>query len=259
MNVLRFFNEVVEEGHVRFTLNEDERQEFLASLPEDFCINYISRSDLVSQAQANEIPERNFFEQFKIPETPEYANVRSGDFGEMLCFVLLKNKGKKAGVWLVGPRKWRWKGDKNKPCHGSDVVLFHRHKHKPSDYDAIEVVESKMKAVPSNGAPIQNAIKGAIDDKVKRLAKTLNWIHDRLGTEGKPRLREAINRYRHLDQNPTYKKRFHAIAIIDDDLVKDEVAKKVDDNNEEIEVTVISMKNLKDAYESIFQAMINQL
>jgi hypothetical protein len=42
MNVLRYFNEVAEEAQVRFTLNEDERQDFLASLPEDFYINYIS-------------------------------------------------------------------------------------------------------------------------------------------------------------------------------------------------------------------------
>ncbi len=258
MNVLQYFEEVVEDGLMRFTLNEEERQEFLDSLPKDFCMNYISKSELEKQAKANELSVRDFFDQFKIPETPEYANVRSGDFGEMLCFVLLKNKGDKAGIWLVGPRKWRWKGDKNKACHGSDVVLFHRHEHNPTPYDSIEVVESKMKAVASNWNPIANAIKGAKDDKIKRLAKTLNWIHDRLATEGKPRLREAINRYRFLDENPTYQKSFHAITIVDDDLVDDEIAKEVEDE-EDIEVTVISMKNLKGAYETTFQAMLNQL
>ena len=259
MNVLRYFNEVAEEALVRFTLNEDERQEFLNSLPEDFYIKYKKKRELKNLAQANELSPHDFFNQFKIPEIPEYANIRSGDFGEMLCFALLKNKGEENGVWLVGPRKWRWKGDKNKACHGSDVVMFHRHGHTPSDEDGIEAVESKMKSVVGNGAPIQNAINGAIDDKIKRLAKTLNWIHDRLATEGKPRLRDAINRYRFLDKNPTYYKKFHAVAIIDDGLVEDEIAKDVQLSDDEIEVSVISMQNLKGAYEATFSAILNHL
>ncbi|NHE57203.1 hypothetical protein [Cyclobacterium plantarum] len=89
MSVLRYFNEIAEGALVRFILNEDERQDFLDSLPEDFCINYISKNDLEKQAKANDLSIRNFFDQFKIPEIPEYANVRSGDFGEMLCFILL--------------------------------------------------------------------------------------------------------------------------------------------------------------------------
>ncbi|NHE59940.1 Hachiman antiphage defense system protein HamA, partial [Cyclobacterium plantarum] len=173
--------------------------------------------------------------------------------------ILLKNKGQQDGIWFVGPRKWRWKGDKNKPCHGSDVVVFHRHEHTPSDNDRIEVVESKMKATASNSAPIQNAINGALDDKTKRLAKTLNWIHDRLATDGKPRLREAINRYRFLDENPTYHKKFHAIAIIDHDLVEDEIAKETQKDDDEIEVSVISMRELKSAYEETYNAMLNHL
>lgn len=259
MNVLRYFNEVAGEALVRFTLNEEERQDFLDSLPEDFYINYISKNDLEIQAQANELAASEFFSQFKLPEIPEYANIRSGDFGEMLCFLLLKNKGAEKGVWLVGPRKWRWKGDKNKACQGSDVVMFHRHGHTPSNNDGIETVESKMKSTASNATPIQNAINGALDDKIKRLAKTLNWIHDRLATEGKPRLRTAINRYRFLDEHPTYYKKFHAIAIIDDDLVENEIAKEVDIYDDEIEVSVISMRNLKSAYETTFQAMVNHL
>lgn len=259
MNVLRYFNEVAQGALVRFTLNEDERQDFLDNLPEDFYINYISKSELESQAKANELSLHDFFNQFKIPEIPEYANIRSGDFGEMLCFLLLKNKGQEKGVWLVGPRKWRWKGDKNKACHGSDVVVFNRHGHTPSDKDGIEAVESKMKSVASNGSPIQNAINGAKDDKIKRLAKTLNWIHDRLATEGKPRLREAINRYRFLDKNPTYNKKFHAIAIVDGELVEDEIAKELHLSDDEIEVSVISMRNLKGAYEDTFRAIINHL
>jgi hypothetical protein len=258
MDVLKYFNEAVDGALVRFTLKESEKQDFLDSLPEDFCINYISKSELERQSTANGLSKRDFFEQFKIPEIPEYANVRSGDFGEMLCFILLKNKGRDRGVCLVGPRKWRWKNDKNKACQGSDVVMFHRQNHTPTDADGIEVVESKMKSTSSNSSPIQNAINGAIDDKVKRLAKTLNWIHERLATEGKPRLRKAINRYRFLDENPSYYKKFHAIAIIDDNLVQNEIAKEII-HEDEIEVSVISMKELKSIYEKTYSAMLNHL
>ncbi len=258
MNLLQYFKEASEDEFVRFTLNEEERQEFLDSLPEDFCLNYIRKSELKQKALANEMSERDFFEQFKIPEAPAYANVRSGDFGEMICFILVKNRGNENGLRLTGPRKWRWKADKNKPCHGSDVVLFHRHEREPSDKDCVEAVESKMKATAGNSEPIQNAIIGAVDDKVKRLAKTLNWTHERLAIEGKPRLREAINRYRFLDENPTYQKKFHAIAIIDDEFVEGEIVKDrvmYDD----IEVTVVSMKHLKTAYETFYEEMLNSL
>mgnify|MGYP000232871270 CR=1 FL=1 len=259
MNLLQYFEETTEDGSVRFTLNEEERQEFLDSLPNDFSLNYISKSELQKKALANEMSERDFFEQFKIPEIPAYANVRSGDFGEMMCFILVKNRGHKNGLRLAGPRKWRWKADKNKPCHGSDVVLFHRHEHKPSDKDCIEAVESKMKATASNSTPIKNAIIGAVDDKVKRLAKTLNWTHERLAIDGKPRLREAINRYRFMDVNPTYQKKFHAIAIIDDEFVRDEIAKDRNIDDVDIEVTIVSMKSLKNAYENFYEELLNSL
>ena len=258
MDLLKYFVEDNSGELVQLDLNEELRNEFLDSLPEDFCINYIRKSELEQKALANEMSERDYFEQFIIPEIPSYANVRSGDFGEMLCFKLVKNKADKKGILLVGPRKWRWKADKNKPCHGSDVVLFHKHGVKPSEEDIIESVESKMKATPGNSAPIQNAIDGAIDDKVKRLAKTLNWIHDKLASEGKPRLRESINRYRFLDENPTFKKKFHAIAIIDDDIAQEEIEKEIDDYND-IEITVIRVKDLKNAYESTYNNMLNYL
>ena len=259
MDIIQFFEEAEANGLVHFTLNEGERQQFLDSLPEDYCLNYISRKSLATQAGQNGMGESDFFEQFKIPETPAYANVRSGDFGEMLCFLLMKNKGSQNGITLVAPRKWRWKADKNKPCHGSDVVLFHRHDTNPSEHDRVEAIESKMKAVASNASPIQSAIVGAVDDKVKRLAKTLNWLHDRLATEGKPRLREAINRYRLLDENPTYQKKFHAVAILDNDFVDDEIGKDRSLEDNDIKVTVVSMQDLKTAYESTYNAMINSL
>jgi len=258
MDVLKYFNETVERALMRFTLNEVEREDFLNSLTEEFCINYISKSELENQAKANEMSKSDFFNQFIIPEIPEYANVRSGDFGEMLCFILLRNKGHNKGVWLVGPRKWRWKSDKNKACHGSDVVMFHRKDHKPSSDDGIEVIESKMKSVASKTSPIQNAINGAVEDKVKRLAKTLNWVHDKLATEKKPRLREAINRYRFLDEYPTYSKKFHAVALIDNKLVEDEMIKEVV-KDEDIEVSIVSMQDLKSAYEQTFSAILNYL
>ncbi len=258
MNLLQYFEEAAEDELVRFTLNEEERKEFLDRLPKDFCLNYIRKSELEQKALANEMSKRDFFEQFKIPEIPAYANVRSGDFGEMICFILVKNRGNQRGLRLVGPRKWRWKADKNKPCHGSDVVLFHRHEREPSVKDCVEAVEAKMKATAGNSTPIQSAIFGAVDDKVKRLAKTLNWTHDMLAKEGKPRLREAINRYRFIDENPTYQKKFHAIAIIDDEFLQAEIAKdrKL---NDDIEVTIFSMKSLKTAYETFYDQMLNSL
>jgi len=260
MNLLQYFNMEEKDGLARLTLDEEDRQEFLDSLPEDFYLAYITKSELEKKARANKMSVSDFFEQFIIPEIPDYANVRSGDFGEMLCFFLMKNRGHKKGLRLDGPRKWRWKGDKNKACHGSDVVLFHRHDHKPTNEDRLEVVESKMKSCRNNGYhPIQNAFNGAVEDKVKRLAKTLNWIHDRLAKDGKPRLREAINRYRFVDENPTYQKKYHAIAIIDDELVEDEIAKERNLVDDEIEITVVSMKELKSAYETTYEAMLTSL
>lgn len=260
MNILEFFQESHGGDINQYILNDEEREAFLNSLPKEFQLCYISEKKLQELAARNKVTAREFFNQFCIPETPSAAHIRSGDFGEMLCFFLIKDIGEKNGLRLVGPRKWRWKENRNHPCHGSDGVLFHRANKVPSAADGVEVVESKMKAVPKkNGHPIDTAIKGARDDKVKRLAKTLNWFNDKLAAEGKPQLRNALERYRFPDTHGTYQKKFHAIAIIDSTLIEVELSKEHIEAGPDIQVSVIVMDRLKEVYENTYESMLEKL
>ncbi len=254
MDILKYFRETKKDDIIRLTLDEAERDNLLNSLPEEFSLCYISKRKLSTLARQNRISEQEYFDTYCLPQIPGAGNIRSGDFGEMLCFYLVKDIAKSNGSNLEGPRKWRWKADKNKATQGADVVLFHRAEKQPSVNDRIEVIESKMKATGGRSRPISSAIIGSKEDKVKRLTKTLNWFDAKLAEEGKPCIREALERYRYPDIHGKYERVFHAIAIIDDSLVEAELEEDYEEP-EDIVVRVLSMAQLKKAYERTYNSM----
>ena len=252
MLILKHFYYDSVDGKLLFKLNQEHKDSFLASLPHDYRICYISDRELIEQAKANaETPEE--FLQYVLPDP---GNIMSGDFGELLCFLLSKEYLKNGESNIGGPRKWRWKQDRNKPAPHADILLFRvkdRSSIRNHEDDEIITIESKMKATKSKSYhPIQNAIDGADKDRLSRMSKSLDWYNDKLARDKKPRLRSILSKFRKPDEYGTFEKSFKAIAIIDDEFFEEEIAKSVPDHSSEIEVWAISIGQLKEVYEHVY-------
>jgi len=166
---------------------------------------------------------------------------------------------RKKGLAVFGPRKWRWKDDKNTPAPGSDVIMFHiANAKKPSIKDFVVSVESKMKAVKSNKHRIQKAIDDAAKDKLTRLAKSLNWLEEKYAKLGNEDQRRIVERFKDPATFGSYSKYHKAIAVLDSSLETAEISKPII-NSHGIVVIVFLIKDLKKFYEENRVNIINSI
>ena len=253
MDILSHFDRHDLEKLILYKINEEEIDDFINKLTDGFRDCYIIDSDLKKYARELKISQSEFIRDYILPDI---GNVKSGDFGEMLSYhVLIDNYGGKR-ILLSGPKKWRWKG-RNKSSPGNDVILFHiSNPNTPSSDDMVITAESKMKATRSNSHRIQDAIEGAVIDKLSRTAKTLIWLDEKYARSGDLKRKENLARFLDPSKYGTYQKVHKAIAIIDSEFEKEELEKEII-NEEEIVVIVLSINQLLDGYEKTFDNIIN--
>ena len=180
---------------------------------------------------------------------PDDPVIKSGDFGERLCYHDVIENFDNKGLTLFAPKKWIWKDSRNVAAPGSDAMLFHIvDPKKPSKKDILVTIESKMKAVNSKEHRMQDAIDGAIKDKKTRMAKTLSWLEEKYARHGEEDNRKIVERFKDPATYGDFKKRCKAIAIIDSTFESDETSKACS-NPENISVLVFCIDELKKAYE----------
>jgi len=177
----------------------------------------------------------------------------SGDFGEIFSYFLLKEAY--ASRSADGPKKWRWKIDRNRPLNKTDVVLFSVG-NVSSPSDLIVAAESKSRATAGSAGQFVEAFKGAETDRASRLAKTLIWFKEKATRGGDTELLSKIKRFIYSleDGNGPYEKNFMAVLVTDINFETDEINRlntAVQDFGE-IEAVVISIPNMKDFYEHLF-------
>jgi len=259
MDLLSHFDQ---EQNVFFVLKlkDSERDLFIAKLPAAYLQSYIHEQDLL-----NRITLLGSTKESELAEIlPSEGNIKSGDFGEILSYYIFKDRHKAHPV--NGPKKWRWKQEKNVAAPYTDVILYSiKNLKKPSKDDLLISVESKMKAVRNNRYhPIEKAIEGAEKDFVSRIANSLNWIKkkykDELLKKGAPidelkRLIAELDRFIKSETTGEYTKQVNAIAYVDKTLLAEETAKTVtlpSLNGTKFEVFVVSIDRLQAAYEKVF-------
>src|SRR4030095_8778859 len=177
MEILPHFQRQNYAGFILYRLNPSEWIDFVNKLTTDTRLCYIDNSNLHTLCQKRKVPPGDFLDKYILPLKP---TIQSGDFGEILSYFIVIENHKKKGIHLVGPRKWRWKEDRNKPSPGSDSILFSmQNSNKPSPQDHLVSIESKMKSVASKKCRIQEAIDGAAKDKLTRLVKSLIWLEEK--------------------------------------------------------------------------------
>lgn len=245
MGLLQHFDKSKINGFTLYKLRDNEWQDFIDKLPNDFRECYISDKKLSNNSTTLGISKKEFIERYILPDNP---TIKSGDFGEILCFHSVIENFRNKGFTFSGPMKWRWK-DKEKAAQYADAILFHvADDTKPTQDDHLVTIESKMKSVKSNKHRIQDAIDGATDDKLSRMVKTLNWLEEKYAKKGKVEKVNLAKRFKDPVLCGTYIKTHKAIAIIDSTFEKEEISKPVS-NHENIVVIIFSMKELKKIYE----------
>lgn len=257
MGILKFFEHNTE-NYITLVLKDEHWEEFVNGLAPEYKTSYISDEELKYRVETLESSKAAEF--FDI--LPDQGNIQSGDFGEILSYILFKERHEKRGI--DGPKKWRWKQERNVAAPYTDVILYSIKGDKPSKDDLLISVESKMKATKNPHHPIQDAIDGAEKDYVSRIANSLSWIRKKYKDElGKidvnvgaiKNIIAVLNRYIQSETYGPYSKKVKAIAIIDKGLFESEITKEVTIPSYpglDLSVFVVSIKDLKDAYQTVF-------
>lgn len=187
---------------------------------------------------------------------PDKGSVMSGDFGEILAAILQAVRETPADV--LDPMKLRLKQDRTKPAPHSDVVQFVVPDWpRSTESDRVLCAEVKTKATKGSFSPIQRAIVDSKKDREGRLIKTLLWLRERslyesLGSVSLEHLERFINAIDH----PPAEHRFSAVAVVSSELVDGEIAGFDASNGGECILIVVSVPDLKNTYEAVYEAII---
>ena len=184
---------------------------------------------------------------------PDAGSVRAGEFAEIFSYLILVESHPELS--LNGPKKWRWKDDRNKAALKTDIVLFNCVVGKPSPTDILIAGEAKAKATKSKTwEPIASAIDGSQIDYTGRLAKTLVWLREKAIKHVDHIERAKLERFIKSDEpaNGPYVKKFKAIAVMDENFVAEELSKLVEAIPDPHEVLIVAIKNMKDFYQHVY-------
>ena len=111
MSTLDFF----ERNDVDFVTYESTEywEELRDYLKTKFPSFYVSRSKLTRIARRQGRSENEILGELYTPNRPQ---IQSGDFGEILTYLMIKDKYTDQGIEISGPKKWRfWK--RKMQCH----------------------------------------------------------------------------------------------------------------------------------------------
>jgi len=227
---------------------------------EDFMVKeipscYLSSNDLDDQIHRTGLSANELIEN----KMPDPGSVMAGDFGEILTLFYLAGDIEEIARKI---KKWRFKQDRRKPAPHSDVIVLYREfDDRPSTNDFVICAEAKLKSTSSTFSPIKSSLEGYQADKTGRLARTLTWLKEKaIDHEGVESI-TFVKRFTDDLLNTEFQKRFRAVAIIDREFLDDELIKAVElpDKNDEFEVVVLGINDLKAVYQNSFQRALVEL
>lgn len=192
---------------------------------------------------------------------PEKANLKSGDFGEILSYHLLSHIHDATNL---RPLKWRWKEHNNSPCHLTDVVLLScLDSDNPQPTDFLVSVESKSRATTpkymESRSSVNDAIKDAAKDKVGRFSKTIAYLMAKYKKEKNYDAAKIAMRFSDSIATP-YNRIVNAVAIVEReyfDMHMNHIDLTQRNEYPDIDVYVIPIRDLKSTYNTIFNDIPN--
>lgn len=203
---------------------------------------------------------------------PKTADVKAGDFGEILTYYLAKE------VWHpdvnVCPMKWRFKDKKDAASPYTDVIVFRSDPMGANPNDAMLSFEAKVRATAPSGkydnhkgyksekekCVFIDAVMDADKDRVSRAAESIQYLLTRCKDLGLKVEYNQIYRYAEPYNTVTYQKLFSAVAIIDSAFTTKQFAKIPKDlfsTFPNVRVFFVPIAGLQALYESVFAQLSN--
>ena len=214
---------------------------------------YVSDAVLEARAIAQGVPKAEILKAV----LPDPGSVMAGDFGEILAY--LYHAGRHAPRTVIGPKKWRLKQDRTKPCPHSDVVQFILPDWpEPSDQDRLICAEVKCKSTNGPFRPVARAIEDCVRDRTSRLSRTLVWLRERaLLSDAVDTDVAILNRFIQADAYPAATKEYNAVAVVCADLLQDALEDVPAENDPSYSVIVITVPQLHRVYNAVFAAVVD--
>jgi len=271
IDVLQFFTKDIttyaKHDIILYDFNDSRKDEFLNHVQGFYRNAFISEEDL--QANIDGMGTSRIEEiQAVLPTDPI---IKSGDFGEILSYAIFTQM---CPEYNIAPLKWRWKEDRNRAAHFTDIVLFCcPDETNPQVTDKMMTIEVKTRATEphSDESSINKAINGAINDSISRSAKTLSYVQQRLKRDRNFDAAKKVMRFEEAVKTP-YETCFNAIAIVNRAYmgthhignIDTELINKVRSFNasevvkhKSMAVFVVPMDDLKNLYEQLYNKIPN--
>lgn len=192
------------------------------------------------------------FEEVIAAVLPDPGSVMAGDFAEILVFIY--HAARHTPLQVFGPKKWRLKQDRTKPCPHSDVVQFILpHWPESSADDVLLCSEVKCKSTPGRFRPVAKAIEGCKEDQASRLARTLVWLRQRaILTDSAGSDLQILDRFIQSDKHPRAQKCFEAVAVVSSSLLGEALEDVPSPREDGYVVIIISVPELHKWYNEVY-------
>lgn len=209
---------------------------------------YVSQNDLKISMNGTGLS----FSEVIQSKFPDKGSVMAGDFGEILTLFYLSSGLDERARKI---KKWRFKQDRRKPAPHSDVIILcMENDNGASRNDYVICAEAKVKSTSSTTSPIENSIGGYESDKTGRLARTLLWLKEKAIDKGDGNFLSFMKRFTEEHLSVEFYKYYRAVAVIDCNLLDEELLKSIDipAQNDEFKVIVIGIEDLKEFYQDCY-------
>lgn len=245
---------VNEDKFLIFEFSQSGIAQLVKELPAEYRKCYVTDQDLLDRVSRFKRSYTDILREAYVPDDPK---IKSAEFAEILSYFLVQEHYRPEYV-LTGPKKWRWKEDRNQAVQKTDVILFARKGNGASEDDLLVAAEVKAKATKKKSYdPIHDAAKGAHTDSTRRLALTLTWLKSQYVKRNNPKAFEYVERFSNPVEHGPYRKHFNAVAVVDEQLVRGELNRGRDLTaytfSDPFRIIVVSVPSLKPVYESVYE------
>lgn len=184
---------------------------------------------------------------------PDKANIRSGDFGEILCRQYLTETGGNPSFPVY---RWRNRSNKNDTVRGTDLIGYLMTGPDPSDDDTLYLCEVKTRASTVKPEIVQEAYQGMEKDFASRAASSLYFCQARLAQDGLAEEAQRLARYTNPHRRP-FKKKLVAAVVHADALWKDDFLEVLPEKhglNADVEILVLRVEKLAGWIDEVYAA-----
>lgn len=270
MDILSYFNRddatYATYGIVMFCFKVERKGDFLSEGVDFYRRAFVSDEDL-----EEDINEMCGTRRDRIAEyLPSNGNIKSGDFGEILTYLLFSALFPE---YQVKPLRWRWQEDVNRAVHFTDILwLYCIDPSQPQLSDKLMAAEVKTRATsPGKESTINEAIKGMQKDSVTREGLTLAYMKRQYRRDKRYVEARVVERFEKAVAHP-YHCHYNAIAIVDSSHLEPNHIAYLDKkltveiadwnmanaaNHKRMSVFVVPVTALKQLYEDMYQNVLN--